>query len=329
MPFRRRQLLALGALGAFGAFAMQAQSAAPAAFPTKPVTFVVQQSPGSTGDLVARALGDALSRRWGVGVVVENKPGANGMLATSQVARAKPDGYTLLVSGSTPLAFNPHLYPSVPYDLRKDFSYVAPIQDAPFVLLASPKSGLTRYAQFVATAQARPGELTYGSGGMGNSTHLVMEMLTVASRTSLRHIPFNGVGPAMLSTMTGDTDLMVSVLPSALGQIAGGKVVALAVSGQARVAQLPDVPTFEELGIKGPPTPGSLVLIGPARMPQPLVDRINADVRAVQQEESLRAKFREFQTQIFSGPPSAGADRFLREYEEWGAFIAARGIQAN
>lgn len=326
MPIRRRHLLALLGLSTLGA---QAQSNGAAAFPAKPVTFVVQQSPGSTGDLVARALGDALSRRWGVGVVVENKPGANGMLATAQVARAKPDGYILLVSGSTPLAFNPHLYPNVPYDLRKDFSYVAPIQDAPFVLLASPKSKLTRYAQFVAAAQARPGELTYGSGGMGNSTHLVMEMLVAASKTSLRHIPFNGVSPAMLSTMTGDTDLMVSVLPSALGQIAGGRVVALAVSGQARVAQLPNVPSFGELGIQGPPTPGSLVLIGPAYMPPALVERINADVRAVQQEEPLQAKFREFQTQVFSGPPSAGADRFLREYEEWGAFIQARGIQAN
>lgn len=298
-------------------------------YPTKPVTFVVQQSPGSTGDLVARALGDALSRRWGSGVVVENKPGANGMLASSQVARARPDGYTLLVSGSTPLAFNPHLYPNMPYDLRKDFSYVAPIQDAPFVLLASPKSGLRSYAQFLAAARAQPDQLTFASGGMGNSTHLVMEALLGTSQSRLRHIPFNGVGPAMLSTMTGDTDLMVSVLPSALTQVAAGKVVALAVSGSQRVEQLPDVPSFGELDIRIPPTPGSLVLVGPAGMPAALVDRINADVRAVQQEPFLQARFRDFQTRMFSGPPAAGAERFLREYREWGAFIKERGIQVN
>lgn len=310
-------------------FVTQALAQESGAFPSRPVTFVVQQSPGSTGDLVARALSEVLAKRWGVGVVVENKPGANGMVASSLVARAKPDGYTLLVSGSTPLAFNPHLYSNVPYDLRKDFTYIAPIQDAPFVLLASPKSKLIEFAQLVSVAQRKPESLTFASGGVGNSTHLVMEMLADSAKVKVRHIPFNGVGPAMLSTISGETDLMVSVLPSAVSQIASGRVVALAVSGGTRVPQLANVPTFVELGIQGPPTPGSLVLIGPAQMPMPLVDRINADVRVALQDKGLLEKFQRFNTQVFSGPPFAGAERFMREYEEWGAFIKSRGIQGN
>lgn len=314
--------------------ALLASSAFPAAhaadvYPSKPVTILVQQSAGSTGDLVARLAADALSRRWKQPVVVENKPGANGMIASSQLVRARPDGYTLLMSGSTPLAFNPHMYASVPYDLRKDFSYIAAVSNSPFVLLASRSAGFKTFEQFVAAARAKPGGLTYGSGGVGNSTHLVMEMIMESAGIQLQHIPYNGVGPAMASLIPGEIQVMTSVLSSAATQIQSGNVIPLAVSGSKRFPRLQEAPAFDELGIKGPPTPGWLVLVGPRGMQQELVDRINADVGEMLKDESIQNRMREYYAEPVGGAPSVARDRFLHEFDVWGKFIKAHGIKAQ
>lgn len=298
-------------------------------YPQRPVTIVVQQSAGSTGDLIARALADALTKRWQQPIVVENKPGANGMIATSQVVRSRPDGYTLLMSGSTPLAFNPLLYKDVPYDLRKDFTYLAPAVEVPFVVLASPKLGVTQFQAFVDKARKSPGALTFSSGGVGNSTHLVMEMVMAETGTDLLHVPFTGVSPALASTMAGDTDLMVSVLSSALGQIQAGKVVPLAVSTSTRAAEIPDVPTFAELGIQGLPTPGWLVLVGPAGIPEAVASKINADVQAVLRDDDMVRKLRGYYAVPMPAAAQVARDRFLLEHQVWGEFISKRNIVAQ
>ncbi len=298
-------------------------------FPEKPVTIVVQQPSGSAGDLAARTLADVLSSNWNHPVVVENKPGANGIIATSQVVRAKPDGYTLLVSGSTPLAFNPHLYENVPYDLRKDFTYVSPIMEVPFVVLASPKSGLKQFNDFIERAKVEPDALTFGSGGVGNSTHLVMEMIMASTDTKMLHVPFNGVSPALTSVMAGDTNMMVSVLSSAMAQIKAGKAIPLAVSTPDRIASIPDVPTFKELNIKGPPSPGWFVLVGPATMDDRLADKINADVQAALQDSRFTNKMQGSYSRAIKGGTKVAKERFLLEFQEWGDFIKARNIRAK
>jgi len=315
---KRRSLLALP---------LAAPAAAQTPFPARPLRMILPQPPGSANDAVARIISEPLSRAIGQPVVIENRPGANGMVAINQLRQQPPDGTALLLAGVSQLSFNPHLYPNLPYDPVRDFTYVAPVTDAPFILIASRRSGITSVAQLLERARAEPGRITYASAGIGNSTHLSMEM--IADRASVRftHVPYAGAGQAMTSVISGETDVMIIVLAVALGQVRANAVTALALVAPQRLPFLPDLVTQSEAGIAAPLMPGWFALVGPAGMAEGLVTTINAAVRSALADENVQRRLAENVLVPIPGSPAELLARMQRDSQIWGDFIRARGLR--
>src|SRR4051812_14679010 len=197
-------------------------------YPNHPIKLLVPQATGSGGDIVARLLADHMSKDLGQTVFVDNRPGANGIVGSGEVAHAAPDGYTLLLTSVSLVSFNQHMYKHLPYDAMKDFTFIAPVADASFVVVASQASGIKSWDDFIRKAKANPDTLTFGSAGAGNSTHLYMEMIARRSGLKLRHIPYKGSAPALMSIVASETDVMLVPTVVAFAQIQSGKVVPLA-----------------------------------------------------------------------------------------------------
>jgi tripartite-type tricarboxylate transporter receptor subunit TctC len=322
----RRAAVAAG-LGAGVALSEAARGQS--AFPSQPVRLLLPQGPGSGGDTVARILADAVSRGLGQPLVLESRPGANGLVAINALKQARPDGHTLLLSGVSQLSFNPHLYPNLGYDPARDFTYVAPVTDTPFVLVASRRSGVASVQDLVARARARPGEVTYASAGIGNSTHLAAEMVADRAGLRLSHVPYSGSGPALTSVVAGQTDAMVSVLGIALPQVAAGAVAPLAVVAERRVPQLPEVPTQREAGLDAPVMPGWFAVLGPAGMPQAAVDVLNAAFRRALEDEAVRRRLEENTLEPLAGTAADIRGRMEADSAVWGGFIRRRGLRVE
>jgi tripartite-type tricarboxylate transporter receptor subunit TctC len=326
-PVGRRGAV-VGALVAATAIPGPAARGQPA-FPNQPVRLLLPQGPGSGGDTVARIMSDAVSRELGQPLVIESRPGANGLVAINALKQSRPDGHTLLLSGVSQLSFNPHLYANLGYDPVRDFTYVAPVTDTPFVLVASRRSGITSMRDLVAQARARPGEVTYASAGIGNSTHLAAEMIADRAGLRLSHVPYNGSGPALTSVVAGQTDLMVPVLGIALPQIAAGAVVPLAAVAERRVPQLPEVPTQREAGLDAPVMPGWFAVLGPAGMPQAAVDVLNAAFRRALGDGSVRRRLEEQTLEPLAGTAADIRGRMESDSAVWGGFIRRRGLRVE
>jgi len=323
----RRAALAAG-LGA-GAARPGAAHGQSSAFPNQPVRLLLPQGPGSGGDTVARLLADVVSRELGQPLVLESRPGANGLVAIGALKQARADGHTLLLSGVSQLSFNPHLYPNLPYDPARDFTYVAPVTDTPFVLIASRRSGVATVQDFVSQARARPGEVTYASAGIGNSTHLAAEMIADRAGLRLSHVPYSGSGPALTSVVAGQTDAMVSVLGIALPHIAAGAVAPLAVVAERRVPQLPGVPTQREAGLDTPVMPGWFAVLGPAGMPAATVEVLNAAFRRALEDASVRRRLEENTLEPLAGTAADIRGRMEADSAVWGEFIRRRGLRVE
>jgi tripartite-type tricarboxylate transporter receptor subunit TctC len=298
-------------------------------YPTRPVKIVVPQAPGSGADVVSRMLADSMSKDLGQAVVVDNRPGANGVVASSLVAKEAADGYTLLQTSVSLVSFNKYMYKNVPYDPIKDFTFIAPIADASFVLVASNASGIRTWADFLARAKARPDTLTFGSAGAGNSTHLYTEMVARKSGLTLRHIPYKGSGPALLAIVAGEVDVMVVPTVVAATQITGGKVAALAQSGETRAPQLPNVPLLKELSPDMPALPGWYALVGPAKMDPKIVQKLAASVNKFLADPAIRAKLNDQFLAPIPGTPAGIQKRGEQESEIWGGLIRDLKIQAD
>lgn len=319
------------AIGAGGAAAQPASSASSgsSAYPERAIRIVVPQSAGSGGDIVARMLGDFLAKDLKQTIIVDNKAGANGIPAAVSVAKERPDGYTLMLAGVSQISFNQHLYKSTGYDPFKDFTFVAPVVDTPFVLVISKRSGFANFAAFAAQAKSTPGSLNFASAGAGNSTHLAMEMVAKRANIQLLHIPYKGSGPALLSVVSGETESMVSVLGTALPQINGGKVVPVAVLGAKRMPQLPQVPTLKELGVNAPAMPGWYALVAPARLDPTIAERLGASVQRFLKEPSVKSKLAELNLEPLTGSPADIRKQAEADSKVWGEFIKTNGIQAE
>jgi len=288
-------------------------------WPERPVRLVVPQAGGTGNDVLARALAEQLGQRWGQAVVVENRPGANGVVAIHYLMGQPADGYTLFFAGVSNLAFNPLMYRKLPYDPQRDLAGVAMLANSPFVLVASPKLGVRSFADFVKLARAQPGAISYASGGIGNSTHLAMALVAERAGLRLLHVPFNGSGGST-SLMTGDTPVMMNVIAGVQPYIAGGKLVPLAVTGERRIAALPDVPTFRELGYDIA-VPGWYAIVARAGTPAALIDRINADINAVIGSAGFREKLAFQFLDPIQGPPAEVAKYMRRDAAAWAPLI--------
>ncbi len=308
-------------LAAFGAYAQE--------YPTRPIKIIVPQAPGSGADVVSRMLAEKMTAELGQPVVVENKPGANGIVASGIVAKEAPDGYTLLQTSVSLVSFNQFMYKNVPFDPIRDFSFVAPIADASFAVVASNASGIKSWADFVARAKANPDGLTYGSAGAGNSTHLYAEMISRKAGFRLRHIPYKGSGPALLAIVAGEIDVMVVPTVVAAGQLTGGKLVPLAQSGEVKSSQLPNVPLLKELSPDVPPLPGWYALVGPAKMDPRVVQKLAGAVNSFLADAAVQAKLRSQFLEPIPGTPAGIQKRGENEAAVWGALIRDLKIHAD
>jgi tripartite-type tricarboxylate transporter receptor subunit TctC len=248
-------------------------------YPSHPIKFILPQPAGGAVDLIARTLGERLSEQMKQPVVVENRPGANGGLAAADVARSKPDGYTLLVAVDTNLVVNPSLYPDLPYDPFRDFAPISVLARLPLVLVANPQVQANNVRELIAYAKANSGKLNYASIGLGTQQHLGMELFKLMTKTDINQVEYRGTAAAMTDVIAGNVDIMFTGTPSAKAMSEGGKLKLLAVTGKTRTPLLPDVPTVEESGVPGFTLNGWFGVLAPARTPRPVLDRLTSEVR--------------------------------------------------
>ncbi len=285
--FTRRLTCAL----ALALCAVAPASAFAQAFPSKPVTLVVPFPPGGGTDTGGRVIAEQLSRRWGQPVIVENKGGAAGQIGADFVAKAKPDGYTLLLGNIGTQAINPLLYKKMPYDPDKAFAPISLVAELPLAMMVNPAVPAKTAADFIALAKSRPGQMSYSSSGAGGAPHLAAEMFKDQTGSFVLHVPYRGGGPAIADLLAGHVQLSFMTVLEASGHIKAGKLRALAVTGDKRVAAFPDTPTLAESVLPGFNAISWIGLLAPAGMPQDLQDKIAADVRAVLADETVRARF--------------------------------------
>ncbi|MDR7378968.1 tripartite-type tricarboxylate transporter receptor subunit TctC [Rhodoferax ferrireducens] len=278
--------LALATLTALSTSLALAQGA----FPSRPVTLVVPFAPGGGTDTGARLVAQKLSLKWGQPVVIDNKGGAAGMIGADLVAKAKPDGYTLLMGNIGTQAINPALYKKMPYDADHAFEPVSLVAELPLVMMVNPQVPAKTAKEFIAYAKTQPGRLSYSSSGAGGSMHLAAEMFKSGSSTFVLHVPYRGGGPAMADLIAGHVQLAFATVLESSGHIKSGTVRALAVTGDKRVPALPDVPTLAEAALPGFNSISWIGILAPAGTPKDTVDKISADVREVLAADETQRK---------------------------------------
>lgn len=272
-------------------------------YPGKPVRIVVGFAAGGSVDLVARILAQKLSAAFAQQVVVENRSGAGGNIGGEVVAKAPPDGYTLLVSSGGGLGTNLSIYTKMPYDPLKDLTPIALLVYQGNVLILNPSVPPRTLKEFIAFAKARPGQLNNGSGGNGSSQHMAAELFSSMTGIKMVHVPYKGGAPAMVDLLGGQIDLMFQVLPEAVQAIKTGRVRALAVTGMKRSAMIPDIPTIAEAGVPGFEFEGWMGIAGPAGMPKELVARLNGEVNKALAASDVQSRLLELALGIAGGTP--------------------------
>ncbi|MBC7600189.1 MAG: tripartite tricarboxylate transporter substrate binding protein [Polaromonas sp.] len=327
---RRSLILSLSALPLAGILVPAnalAQVRAPG-FPTKPVTIIVPFTAGQSGDVLARVLGEPLSKLWGQTLIVDNKGGAGGTLGSRAAAAAPADGYTLLLGSSGPLAAAPNLYSNAGYNPREltPIMNVAGVAQALVVQADAPYKTL---ADLLAAAKASPGKLSYGSGGVGSFQHLTFELLKQRTGAQITHIPYRGSSPAYTGLIAGQLQAMFDSLPAVLPQAKAGKVRVLAVSTSQRVPQLPDVPTVAESGVPGFDALGWLGIVAPKGVEPAVREKLNADLKAVLADDAIKARLTNL-GMVVIGSSTQDFGKFIdSELTKWGTVIKTAGIVAE
>ena len=295
-------------------------------YPSKPVRYVVAFAAGDAPDIVARLVGDRLSRMWGQQVVVENRLGAGGTIAGAFVAKAPPDGYTLFHCNIASNTIAPALYAKLPYDGLRDFAPISLIGTTGNVLIVHPSMPVTSVGEFIAHARANPGKVSYGSAGVGASPHLSMELFKSMARIDVVHIAYKGASPAVADLLGGQIPSMISNIPSVLQHVQSGKVRPLAVTGPRRARQLPSVPTMVESGFPGFEVTGWYGMCAPAGTPPPILDKLHADLMKVLQLPDVLQRFGEL---VVEAAPQSRDEfaAFLRtETTRWAQVVKDAGI---
>ena len=314
--------LAAAVMALTGAQAM-AQS-----FPTHPVKLMVPYSTGSATDVLSRVLAQKLSDAWGQSVIVDNQPGANGIPGTATVAKASPDGYTLIMIAANHVA-NASLYSKLPYDTVKDFRAIARVGQVPFVLCVHPSLPVHSVKELVALAKQHPGQINYTSPGNGTPGHLSMELFKTMAGINLAHVPYKGAAQALTDMLGGQVPTGFVVVATAIPQIRNNKLRALAISSAKRSPQLPDVASFEELGYKGFDVVSWIGLAGPAGLPNDLVAKISNETLKIVQTAEVRDRL----LAIGVEPVPASAEEFgayiAREHAKWSRLVKDSGAKLD
>ena len=307
--------------------AIGGKAAAQSTFPTKPVHIYVPYPAGGGVDILARTLGDVVSRQWGQTVVVENRPGAGGVVASQALTQTPPDGYTLIVVASGH-ATNPFLYPKIPYDTFRDFTPISLLASSPNILLVRADSPFKSLSDVIAQAKAKPGSLSFAHAGTGTSTHLAGELLTSLAKIDIEAIPYKGGAPAINDLLGGQIPLSFNNGPESVGQLKAGTVRALAVTTAKRAPFLPDVPSIGEV-VPGYDTEVWWGLLGPAGMPRDLVEKLSHDFVAALNTEAVKERLSRLGALPIGSSPSAFDAKIRADYRKWGPIIEAAGMKAE
>jgi len=317
------KVLKLFTAAVLAAFALHASAQS---FPTKPVHVVISFTPGSSTDIVGRIVLQKLNEIWGQPVVPENRAGAGGSIGSAAVAKAAPDGYTLLIN-SNAHCVNPAIYAKLPYDTLKDFTEIAPLAIQPNVFVVTADSRYKTLMDFVNAARAKPGSLNIGHAGVGSGTHLNTEKFIDAAKIKVTEVPFKGTPEVIAAMLSGDVQAYWAPISAGMSLVKGGKLRPLAVSTAKRNAQLPDVPTTGEAGIQGADAPLWFGLWGPSGMPRELVTKINADVRKALADPGTKAKLQSLGNDTMDMSPEQFSKLVRSEMHDYAQVLQAAGIK--
>ncbi len=327
---RSARLSALGLLAVATLVTLAPQPAqAGGAYPEKPVTIVVPFPPGGGTDTGARLLAQRLTELWGKAVVIENKPGAAGQIGSDYVARAKPDGYTLLMGNIGTHSINPSLYKSLPYDAVKGFAPVSLVAELPQIMVTAPGNPAATVSQAIAAGKREPGKITYSSSGSGSSMHLAGAMFARQAGVDMLHVSYKGGGPAVADVMAGHVDYTFATLYETMGMIKGGKLKAVAVTGDKRAAAMPNVPTVAEAGLAGYEAVSWIGLLAPAGTPPALVGKISQDVRAALADPKVKQMLIDQGAVPAGSTPEAFASLMARDTARYAKLIRELGIKVE
>jgi tripartite-type tricarboxylate transporter receptor subunit TctC len=316
---------------AFLAFAVASATsrAAAQAYPTKPIRLIVPFPPGGGTDILARVLGNRLSQTLAQAVVVENKPGAGGNIGVDAVAKAAPDGYTLVLGQTSNLAINPTLYPRLPYDPLKDLAPIALVASAPLVLVVRSGSPYHTLADIITAAKAKPESITFASPGSGTVAHLTGELLQREAGVKFQHVPYKGSAQAFNDLLGGSVELFMASVPTALSFIKGGRLRPIVVTAKNRVSELPDVPTVVEAGYPGTEAATWFGLLARAGTPAPVIARLASETDRALDAPDVREKIAAEGAEVLRGAPEQFVSLLKAEIEKWGRVVRESGAKVD
>jgi tripartite-type tricarboxylate transporter receptor subunit TctC len=299
------------------------------AYPSRPIRLVVPFPPGGASDTVARVVVQKLSEGLGQPVVIENRPGVGGLLGSEAVAKAAPDGYTLLLGSVSSLAVAPHMFSNPRIDPEKDFAAIAPISSSPLTVIVRPTLPVNSIAQLIALAKAKPGALNYGAAGVGTQVFLAAELFKKRAGIDAVHVPFQGGAPAVMALLAGNIDYKFDVVNTTLPQARAGKVKVLAVTSAKRIPLMPEVPTLAESGFPGFDATAWMGVVGPAGLPAGIVSRLSAEIRNAVSSRGLSEVYIAQGVVPEFASPAEFAEMIRREYASWGVVVGQVGAKVD
>jgi tripartite-type tricarboxylate transporter receptor subunit TctC len=312
-----------------GILAFVALSAAAQNYPAKPIRIVAPYPPGGPTDILARIIGQKMYEDWGQPVVVESKPGAGGNVGTDYVARAAPDGYTLLMGASGPLAINVTLFSKLPYDPSTDLAPVIHVASVPLVLVVHPSLPVKSLEDFIVLLKSKPGQLNYGSAGPGTVQHMTAELFKFMAKVEMVHIPYKGAAPAVADVVGGQVPIMFDSMISCIPHVKGGRLRALAITGLTRSALLPDVPTVEESGVPRFEATAWYGVVAPATVPKDIIGKLNGEMLKVLRLPDVKQRLAEMGTDFVGGSPEQFGRFIKAEITKWAKVVKESGAHAD
>ena len=318
--------VAIGLMALGSAQSVLAQNPA-SDYPNKPVTIIVGFPPGTATDSVGRVLAERLAQRLGKPFIIDNKSGQGGSIGAAAAAKAAPDGYTLIISATAPMATNPHLYTNLSYDSLRDFAPIGLLSWLPFALVVNSNSKIKTFQDFLVQAKAQPGAINYASIGNGTTSHLLMTMLMQSTGVKLNHIPYKGSAQAQTDLIGGQVEMTFDTMVSVMPHVKSGRLRALAVSTLARSKYAPEIPSLNELGVTGFDAGAWLGLLAPAGTPKPIVDKLNLELNAILDEPETQNRLLAMGAEILKSTPDQFAVYIKSEHAKWGKLVRETGVK--